>query len=122
MNSMETLKSLHDEITGGKDPIILFQDNLSAKYLMEHGDSSSDKSKHMKIRYFYIKEKVDQGIIEIQHQGTEEMWADLLTKPITNKKKFAIMRSKILNLQPGDKYYYSGWSVSTAQGGVCKHN
>jgi len=108
MNSMEQLKSLHDEITGGKDPIVLFQDNLSAKFLMEHGDSSSDKSKHMKVRYFYIKEKVDEGIIEIQHKGTDEMWADLLTKPITNKKKFALMRSKILNLQPGDKYYYQG--------------
>jgi hypothetical protein len=108
MNSIESLKSLHDEITGGVSPVILFQDNLSAKFLMEHGDSSSDKSKHMKVRYFYIKEKVDEGIVEIQHKGTDEVWADLLTKPITSKKKLSLMRSKILNLQPEDKYYYSG--------------
>ena len=108
MNSIESLKSLHDEITGGVSPVILLQDSLSAKFLVEHGDSSSSKSKHMKVRYFYIKEKVDEGVVETQHKGTDEVWADLLTKPITSKKKFSLMRSKILNLQPEDKYYYSG--------------
>ena len=33
------------------------------------------------------------------------MWADLLTKPLTNKKKFADCRSIIINCQPNDKYY-----------------
>ena len=74
---------------------------------MENGDSASDKSKHMKVRYFYVKEKVDDKIVEIKYLNTNAMWADLLTKPITNKRTFALMRSKIMNLQPGDKYYVS---------------
>ena len=108
MNSVETLKSLHDETTGGKGPVILLQDNLSAKFPVERGGSSSDKSKHMKVRYFYIKEKVDEGIVEIQHKRTDEVWADLLTKPVTSKKKFAPMRPKTPSPQPEDKYYYHG--------------
>ena len=107
MNSIESLKALYSEMTGSSKPTVLFQDNLSAKFLMENGDSSSDKSKHMKIRYFYIKEKVDEKVVEVQYRNTERMWADLLTKPITNRKSFALMRSKIMNLQPGDKYYVS---------------
>ena len=59
----------------------------------------------MKARYFYIKEKVDDKIVEIRYRQTEKMWADMLTKPITNKKTFALMRSVIMNFQPGDKYY-----------------
>jgi hypothetical protein len=107
MNSIESLKALYEEMTGSNKPTVLFQDNLSAKFLMEHGDSSSDKSKHMKIRYFYIKEKVDEKVVEVQYRNTKRMWADLLTKPITNVQSFALMRSKIMNLQPGDKYYVS---------------
>ena len=75
---------------------------------MENGDSASDKSKHMKVRYFYVKKKVDDKIVEIKYCNTDVMWADLLTKPITNKRTFALMRYKIMNFQPGDKYYVSG--------------
>ena len=108
MNIIESLKALHDELTDGNGPVILFQDNLSAKYLMENGDSASDKSNYMKVRYFYVKEKVNDKIVEIKHCNTDVMWADLLTKPITNKRTFALMRSKIMNFQPGDKHYVSG--------------
>ena len=106
INTIKSLKALQDELTEGKGPVILFQDNLSAKYVMEHGDSTSDKSKHMKVRYFYIKEKVDDKIVEIRYRQTEKIWAGMLTKPITNKKTFALMRSVIMNFQPGDKYYF----------------
>jgi hypothetical protein len=105
MNSIEELRDLFNELNGDINPVCLYQDNLSAKFLMEHGDSSSDKSKHMKIRYFYIKEKVDETIINIQYRDTNRMWADLLTKPLTQKKKFFDCRSIIMNCQPNDKYY-----------------
>ena len=105
MNTIEEVRDLFNESNDTTDPICLHQDNLSAKFLMEHGDSSSDKSKHMKVRYFYIKEKVDDTIINIQYRDTERMWVDLLTKALTNKKKFADCRSIIMNCQPNDKYY-----------------
>ena len=105
MNSIEELRDLFNELNGEINPVCLYQDNLSAKFLMEHGDSSSDKSKHMKIRYFYIKEKVDETIINIEYRDTDRMWADLLTKPLTQKKKFFDCRSIIMNCQPNDKYY-----------------
>jgi hypothetical protein len=105
MNIIEEMKDLHEELNGSSAPVCLYQDNLSAKFLMENGDSSSDKSKHMKIRYFYIKEKVDESIINIQYKDTKRMWADLLTKPITNKKHFNECRSIIMNCQVNDKYY-----------------
>ena len=95
MNSIEEIRDLFNELNGEINPVCLYQDNLSAKFLMEHGDSSSDKSKHMKIRYFYIKEKVDETIINIEYRDTDRMWADLLTKPLTQKKKFFDCRSQL---------------------------
>ena len=105
MNTIEEMRDLFNYLNDSNDSVCLYQDNLSAKFLMEHGDSSSDKSKHMKVRYFYIKEKVDDDIINIQYRDTKRMWADLLTKPITNKNNFYACRSILMNCQEGDKYY-----------------
>jgi rRNA-processing protein FCF1 len=105
MNIIEEMRDLFNDLNNSDEATCLYQDNLSAKFLMEHGDSSSDKSKHMKIRYFYIKEKIDDTIIRIEYRDTKRMWADLLTKPITNKKQFGLCRSILMNCQDGDKYY-----------------
>ena len=50
--------------------------------LMNDGDSISNKSKHMRVRYFYVKEKIDESIIRLKYTKTNEMIADLLTKPL----------------------------------------
>jgi len=64
------------------DPSILYQDNMSAILLEKNGKASSSKrTKHIKVKYFYIKEKVDNGEIEIEHCPTDQMWTDINTKP-----------------------------------------
>ena len=60
----------------------LYQDNKSTILLAINGRSSSSKrTKHIKHRYFLIKDLVDKGDVEILHSPTEEMWSDVLTKP-----------------------------------------
>ena len=61
---------------------IIFQDNKSAILLETNGTASSSKrTKHIKSRYFYVKDCVERGEVEIEHCPTEEMWCDVLTKP-----------------------------------------
>jgi hypothetical protein len=61
---------------------ILYQDNKSTILLANNGRWSSGKrTKHIRSRYFYIKDKVESGEVSIQHRGTKEMWSDVLTKP-----------------------------------------
>jgi hypothetical protein len=36
----------------------------------------------MRVRYFYVKEKIDQSIIQLQYKKTDIIIADLLTKPL----------------------------------------
>ena len=41
---------------------IIYQDNLSAMALEKNGQASSSKrTKHIRVRYFFIKDKIDQG-------------------------------------------------------------
>jgi len=63
-------------------PIKLYQDNLSCMALISKGRASSERTRHMDIRYFWINERVKNGEINIEHLGTEKMFANLLTKPI----------------------------------------
>ena len=63
-------------------PVHVYQDNQSAIKLTENGYSSMSKTKHIGIRYFYVKERVDAGDIIIHYKPTEELVADFFTKPL----------------------------------------
>ena len=62
--------------------IELHQDIISSQLLEINGKfCSSDKTKHIKAKIFFIKEKVNDGDIVINDCPTKVMWADILTKP-----------------------------------------
>lgn len=64
------------------DPSILHQNNKSALPLETNGMHSALKhTKHIKVRYFFIKDKVDQKEVALKYCPTKEIWADILTKP-----------------------------------------
>ena len=89
---------------GYKTKTVLHQDNKSAILLEKNGRSSASKrTRHMNIRYFYITDQVEKGIIKIQYCSTHDMVADYLTKPLhgTPWKK---MRQQIMNLKKDYKY------------------
>ena len=47
--------------------------------------SSGKRTKHMNTRYFFVKDKVDSGDVQIEHCGTEAMVGDFYTKPLQGK-------------------------------------
>ncbi len=64
------------------DASLLYQVHMSAILLETNGKaSSSNHTKHIKVKYFFIKDKVDQGEITIERCPMEQMWSDINTKP-----------------------------------------
>ena len=64
------------------EPSLIYQDNMSAILLENNGKfSSSKRTRHIKIKYYHMKEKKDDGEIRFEHCPTEQMWADINTKP-----------------------------------------
>jgi hypothetical protein len=49
---------------------------------MGNNTVGSQRTKHIDIRYHYVKEQVEAGNITLQYVPTEEMVADALTKPV----------------------------------------
>ena len=79
------------------DEYIVFQDNMSALSLEKNGRiSSSKRTKHIKAKYFLIKDYYNTGEIDVKFCPTEEMWADVLTKPLQGQK-FREMRAFLQN-------------------------
>ena len=66
---------------------ILFKDNKLSILLVTNGRQYAGKeSKHVKNKYFQIANNMAQGDIQIQHQGTDTMWADYHLKPLQSLK------------------------------------
>ena len=61
--------------------LFLFQDNKSTIALCEKG-GAGHRTKHIKIRNFFVKERLDDGEVTIRWLKTELMIADVLTKPL----------------------------------------
>ena len=52
----------------------IYQDNKSAILLEENGrESSSKRTKHIKVRYFFIKDKFQSGEVTVEHCSTHQM-------------------------------------------------
>jgi hypothetical protein len=65
--------------------------------LMKNGRlSSSKRTKHLDIRYFYVRDLLERGIISLEHCSSDIMIADFFTKPIQGQK-FQIFRDIIMN-------------------------
>jgi hypothetical protein len=67
-------------------PTVIEQDNKSALPIYEKGWSKSDRTRHISIKYSYITEQISDGVIKPVYVPTEEIRADILTKPLGGSK------------------------------------
>jgi hypothetical protein len=70
-------------------PVLLYQDNKSAIALLGRGYSTSDLTKHISLRYFWIKERTSNGEMVIEFCPTARMFANVLTKPLGGRQFLA---------------------------------
>jgi hypothetical protein len=56
---------------------------MNALFLEKNGGvSSSKQSKHIKAKYFLIKDYYDVGEVDLRYCSTDTMWADVLMEPL----------------------------------------
>jgi hypothetical protein len=79
-------------------PATMFQDNLSTLKLVERGRPASDRTRHVSVRFFFVKDRVDSKEIKMEYCSTTEMTADILTKPLQGAQFFKL-RDQLLNTQ-----------------------
>ena len=76
-------------------PAIVYQDNQSAMAMMRNGSATAKLTRHINIRYFWLKDNVERGEVTIQYMCTTDMLADVLTKPLQGEQ-FTSMARRLL--------------------------
>ncbi|WVZ50199.1 hypothetical protein U9M48_001476 [Paspalum notatum var. saurae] len=93
------LSRLLGELLGKEPaPVDLLVDNQSAIALSKN-PVHHDRSKHIDTKFHFIRECVDDGKVKIDHVGTREQLANILTKPL-GRVKFVEFRQMPEFLDP----------------------
>jgi len=75
---------------------IIFQDNQSAIKMEKNGrNSCTGNSRHIDIRYFFVKDRVDNGEVQVEYCPTLLMIADFFTKALMGRR-FRELRNVIM--------------------------
>ena len=78
----------------------MYRDNRTCMLLEKNGTlSSSQRTRHINIRYFFMKDRIEKGAVSVAFCPTDDMIDDFFTKPLQGKK-FIEFRDMILGLIP----------------------
>jgi len=75
---------------------VLYTDNKAAESIAKH-EPEYQRSKHIDIRYHFLRDHYEKETFNIQHVPGTEQIADILTKPLSKFKHQAIVQALRLN-------------------------
>ena len=68
-----------------QNPVLIFEDNQGTIALSKNPVNRS-RAKHIDIRYHFIRSEIARGRVVVKYCPTENMVADIMTKPVTKVK------------------------------------
>lgn len=91
------LKRILNELLDKNVDVVFHMDNQSAIRLIKNPEFHK-RSKHIDVRYHFIREKFEENCFKLEFLPSNEMIADIFTKPLA-KDKFEFFRS-LMNVEP----------------------
>jgi len=79
-------------------PAEVYQDNTSTMAMVAAGMPTSNRTRHISIRFFFVKDRVASGELDISYMPTLDMVSDILTKPLQGEL-FVKLRKELLNYE-----------------------
>ena len=90
---------------------VVYQDFMSAMLLEKNGRQSSTKrTRHIKIRFFFVKDRIEAKEVKIKHCPTNTMIGDFFAKPLQGAQ-FRLLLGHIMNIDPTSDYWTGHRSV-----------
>lgn len=94
LNHLSWAQNLMEELGFEQLESIVYQDNLSTIAISE-GGYPTQRTKHMAMRYFHVKELINQNKIKLKYLASEHMDADIQTKSL-ERSTFQKHRDEIM--------------------------
>jgi len=64
-------------------PTKIFEDNQGVIKIIKAGRSPKHRTRHLNVRHFFARDREKLGDIVLIYKPTNEMIADIMTKPVT---------------------------------------
>ena len=77
------LRNLLAELGYPQSPTVVYEDNQATIFSLKNLGSDHNRTKHIDLRYFFLREKVADGLVIIKYVSTDNNVADALTKPLS---------------------------------------
>jgi hypothetical protein len=92
---VEWAKQFMEELGFEQGTIIMYHDSTCAMAMLAQGTGSFKRAKHIKVRYFWVRDLVDQGVVELKYRQSKELVADMLTKPVVGAHFWYLLKKLI---------------------------
>jgi hypothetical protein len=76
------------------EPTTIYEDNMGC-IALSNNPVFHKRTKHIDIRYHFVRERVESGVIEIKYLPTNQQLADIFTKPLS-KQRIILLSNAIM--------------------------
>jgi hypothetical protein len=76
---------------------VIYHDNTAVQDILKKGPSAELRTRHLSIRYHFVADLMKRGEVVIQYCPTDDMIADILTKPLVGEQ-FAKLRDYLVKV------------------------
>lgn len=80
------LKQLYYDLSGGQDRCVVIYGDNQGSLALANSHMQNQRSKHIDIRYHYIRSEIESKTIELKYIPTQDNLADIFTKPVSKNK------------------------------------
>jgi transposase InsO family protein len=102
-------------------PTIILSDNQGSIALTKNPEHHA-RSKHIDIRHHYVREQVALGSVEMNYINTDDMTADVLTKPLARDRHAKLINKMGMVIKPTESMRRLSGSVGIATSHRVRHD
>ena len=110
---------LLNELNIKQQSVPIYEDNQAVITMMTNEINFQTKSKHVRVRYDFLREQVAASILTFRYLSTELQLADLMTKPLIGEK-FHYVRDCLMGVVAHKPYSDVGAHLLNGEGCVRK--